>query len=468
MRFCWPAPPLRLGTRIAVVTLAAFLVIQAFNSALFLLIPPPRPPFYSSGWLIAKVEQAALEVFSAGDGRRVALCVQLEAKTRLHLRWQRTEPAAPELPGHIPPFLERVRSAIENNLKGKVKKVAVRGWPGPPGPGFHGHRHAPPPEFPGQPRAIPIGASEPDSLVPGIFEIAIQGPDGSWVIIEPEKMPFYATFLHPWFITALAAAVLISILSAYTAKRSLRPLDRLVGAAQAFGSTRKATPIDTGGLGEFRVIAQAMNEMQERIKRFLDERTEMLAAISHDLGTALTRMLLNVEGLAEDESKMKLIANVEEMEKMLSATLTFVRGDLKSEPAQLIDLAVQLISLCDMFSDRNRPAEYSGPDHLLAVCQPVATKRAFANLIDNAIKYGTCARVSLSRSGDRASIVYCGRRSWDSPGQSRTCISAVPALGQLAQPENRRHWFRACDCARHYSNARRGNYPLPTSTWDGV
>ena len=144
--------------------------------------------------------------------------------------------------------------------------------------------------------------------------------------------------------------------------------------------------------------------MQERIKRFLDERTHMLAAMSHDLRTGLTGLRLDAEEFAEGEAKDRLVAGMEEMERMISATLTFAGDELKSEPAQKIDLAALLISLCDSFSDRGFDAAYSGPDHLSATYQPVAIKRAFTNLIDNAIKYGGCARVTLLRSVDRATV----------------------------------------------------------------
>src|SRR5208337_1360189 len=195
-------------------------------------------------------------------------------------------------------------------------------------------------------------------------------------------------------------------------RKSLRPLDRLTAAARSFGRTRQAVPIDPAGLREFGVIARAMNEMQERIKLFLDERTHMLAAMSHDLRTGLTGLRLDAEELEESEARERVIAGVEEMERMISATLAFAGDDLKGEPTEMIDLAALLISLCDSFSDRNYAASYSGPNHLCALCQPVAIKRAFTNLIDNAIKYGGCARVELSHSADRAAISI----SDDGPG----------------------------------------------------
>ncbi len=136
--------------------------------------------------------------------------------------------------------------------------------------------------------------------------------------------------------------------------------------------------------------------MQSRIKHFLDERTQMLAAISHDLRTSLTRLRLEAEDLPESETKNRLIFDMSEMERMISATLTFAGDELKSEPQRRVDLAALLISLCDSFSDHGQPADYNGPNHAHLLCQPVAMKRAFDNLIGNAIKYGSRASVTLA------------------------------------------------------------------------
>ena len=255
-------------------------------------------------------------------------------------------------------------------------------------------------------------SSDQDFPIVGGFELAIQGLDGSWLIIEPEGTLSLSTRLRAYLFTLLGAAALAFLLSDLVAKRTLRPLDRLTGAARDFGRTRKAAPVDTAGLREFEVIALAINEMQERIKRFLDERTRMVATLSHDLRTNLTGLLLDAEDLPEGDTKKCLVAGIEDMERMISATLAFAGDELKGEPPQAVDLAALLISLCDNFSDRDCPASYSGPDHLSAICQPVAMKRAFANLIDNAIKYGGCARVQLSRLDRRAEITVAD----DGPG----------------------------------------------------
>ncbi len=253
-------------------------------------------------------------------------------------------------------------------------------------------------------------------------------------MIEPEGTQGYVAGLQPWLILFTCAIALISLLSTIIARETLSPLERLAESARKFGRTRKAAPIDTAGLHEFAVIAQAMNEMQDSIKRFIDERTHMLAALSHDLRTSLTGLLLDAETVSGGDGKERLVAGMEEMDRVISATLAFAGDDLKGEPAQMIDLAALLISLCDSFSDRNCSAGYSGPDHLFAMSQPVAIKRALTNLIDNAVKYGGCARVQLGLSADGAAISIAD----DGPGiPADKADLAFKPFGRLDYARNR-------------------------------
>jgi signal transduction histidine kinase len=405
MRLAGAGPRLRLGTRIAAMTLLALVAVEALNAVVFVLIPARVLRVYSAHWLIAKSEEAALAIFQADAKARDSLSARFGANNNLQIRWQQSWDAdAPESRQFLRPFLERVRMAMERDLKGKAGKVAVKGGLQLRGNIFHVDLLPQPPDFISRLGLGALRPEEADLPLVGPFQFAVQGLDGSWVIIEPQGMPSYWARVIPWFVTLLGVAAMISLFSAITAKRSLRPLERLAEAAENFGRTRQAAPIDPAGLREFEVIARAMNEMQARIKHFIDERTHMLAAMSHDLRTNLTGLRLDAEELAEGEAKDRLIAGMEEMERMISATLAFAGDDLKGEPTQMIDLAALLISVCDGFSDRNCSASYSGPDHLFAMCQPMAIKRAFTNLIDNAIKYGGCARVRLARSGDRAAI----------------------------------------------------------------
>ncbi len=435
MQFHEPRPRLRLGTRIAGTILLALIVMHLLYAVLFLLMPPRLLTTYSARWLAVKAQEATSLIFQEAAQARDARAARFGADNHLQIRWRRTWDEAKQEPQKgLRPFLERARASIERDLKGKVGKVAVKGALELHGNMFHVDVQPQPPDFLNR---LPLGPLEPqeaDLPILGLFELAIQGLDGSWITIEPAGTEGYAERLEPWLIVLTGAVALVSVLSTLIARKTLLPLERLAESARTFGRTRKAVPIDPAGLHEFEVIARAMNEMQESIKRFIDERTHMLAALSHDLRTGLTGLLLDAEVLTGGDSKDRLIAGLEEMERVISATLAFAGDDLKSEPAQMIDLAALLISLCDSFSDRNRPASYSGPDHLFAMCQPVAIKRALTNLIDNAVKYGGCARVQLVCAAGGATISI----SDDGPGiPADKADLAFKPFGRLDYARNR-------------------------------
>jgi signal transduction histidine kinase len=415
--------------------LAAILAVGALYAVLFLLMPARILTIYSAHWLVGKAEEATSVIFQEGAKARDARAARFGADNHLQIRWRRTwdepEPASEK---GLRPFLERARASIEHDLEGKVRKVAVRGVLELRGNMLHVDLQPQPPDFLHRLPLGPLGHGEADVPILGIFELAIQGLDESWIIIQPEGTQGYAERLRPFLILLIGAVSLVAFLSTVTARNTLRPLERLTEGARNFGRTRKAVPIDPAGLHEFEVVARAMNEMQESIKRFIDERTHMLAALSHDLRTNLTGLLLDAEEVTGGDSKDRLIAGIEEMERVISATLAFAGDDLKGEPAQMIDLAALLISLCDSFSDRNCPASYSGPDHLLAMCQPVAIKRALTNLIDNAVKYGGCARVQLALFADGATISI----SDDGPGiPADKADLAFKPFGRLDYARNR-------------------------------
>jgi len=404
-------PPLRLGTRIAVTTLVALLAVQALNSVVFFLMPRPPATVYSARWLIAQSEDAARAVFRADATERMRIAEEASKKTGLQIQWHPHGMAGPpDLPMDRRSFHDRVRATLERDLAGSVTRVTLFDRLGPFMHMREGREiHFVPPDFMTSLPSGPLQPEEVDFPFFGGFEIALAGSDGGVLTIAPDRPPRFAPFFEPRMASILGAILLVVVLSAVTARRVLAPLNRLVEAAQRLGRSRDPAPIETEGLNEFTVVAEAMNDMQARIKRFVDERTQMLAAISHDLRSSLTGLRLDAERLPDSETKEDLIAAMEEMERMISATLTFAGDDLKGERAERVDLAALLISLCDTCSDRGRPAEYEGPDHAFLICQPTAMKRAFANLIDNAVKYGGCADVRLAAASPGLSVTVADR-----------------------------------------------------------
>jgi signal transduction histidine kinase len=149
---------------------------------------------------------------------------------------------------------------------------------------------------------------------------------------------------------------------------------------------------------EFAAIHNAFETMQKRLKRFVDERTHTLAAISHDLRTPLTRLKLQAEFIADSELRQGMLANIDAMRDMLAETLSFAEGHASAGASARFDLASILISLCDEATDTGAEAEYDGPDHVTAFGKRTAIRRMFLNLIDNAVRYGAAAHVSLSEN----------------------------------------------------------------------
>ena len=195
----------------------------------------------------------------------------------------------------------------------------------------------------------------------------------------------------------------------WAAHRMTRPLRKFAYAADRLGVDVNAPPLPEKGSRELRNATRAFNQMQERLKRFIDDRTQMFAAISHDLRTSLTRLRLRSEFIEDDEQKAKALADLDEMEQMLSETLAFARDDSKTEATTKFDLGQLLHSLGDDLSDMGHSATYNGPAHAIFEGRPVALGRAFANLANNAVSYGQEVEIALSAAPDEVVVEFRDR-----------------------------------------------------------
>ena len=173
------------------------------------------------------------------------------------------------------------------------------------------------------------------------------------------------------------------------------PLTRVAQAAERVGVDINAPPLAERGPVQLQRVIRAFNDMQQRLRRFLTDRTLMLGAISHDLRTPLTRLRLRVETDRVVAQKEKMLRDIESMEGMLTSALLFIRGVDDAEAHDAVDLASLLQTACDMVSDLGGSVEYLGPARIRYDCKPQALLRAFTNVIRNAAKYGRRARVSL-------------------------------------------------------------------------
>jgi signal transduction histidine kinase len=159
------------------------------------------------------------------------------------------------------------------------------------------------------------------------------------------------------------------------------------------------------GPQELRTATTAFNRMQDRLRRFLEDRTQMLAAISHDLRAPLARLRLRSELVADGEQQRKMFDDLDVMNAMIDSALAFARDDSRQEPRRLVDLGVLVGDICEDVADAGGKASYLGPRGVDVPCRPTLVRRAVANLVDNAIKYGTAARVKIVRDSNRIVIV---------------------------------------------------------------
>jgi signal transduction histidine kinase len=214
------------------------------------------------------------------------------------------------------------------------------------------------------------------------------------------------TRLLLWWALSLIGAVPLSLL---VAQRLTAPIRRFSKAAEHLGLDIAASPVPERGPAELKSAAAAMNAMQRRITRFVDDRTQMLAAISHDLRTPISRLRLRAEALPEGGERPHMIADLKRIEQMIGATLDFARDASAAEARCRIDLASLLESLCQELADLGHDAVYRGPAYLAFSCRPVAVGRALRNILENAVEYGGNAAAELIDRGDAVEIVVRDR-----------------------------------------------------------
>jgi signal transduction histidine kinase len=202
----------------------------------------------------------------------------------------------------------------------------------------------------------------------------------------------------------LFLCVAVAAMSAWAVWRVIGPLRRLSEKADAFGRSISASRIDEQGPLEIRRAARAFNLMQERISRSIQDRTRMLAAISHDLRTPLTRMRLQLETGTVNSARSKLLRDVALMQSMVSSALVFLSGGFEQEEREWLDLGALLSTLCDEYEDGGATVSYQGPEQIRLFCQPNAITRALTNIVENGIHFGSSVIVTASADGDTIRI----------------------------------------------------------------
>jgi signal transduction histidine kinase len=266
------------------------------------------------------------------------------------------------------------------------------------------------------------------------FLVTVRLSDGTWLnllaayVEDIEFWPLRSVFILATMISLLAG------LSIWAIARLTAPLQAFAAAATRLGTDVNAEPIPERGPADVRGAVRAFNDMQTRLQRFIEDRTQMLAAVSHDLRTPITRLRLRAEYVESRSQRSKFLADLDEMEHMITGVLSFAKEDARSEPTVTVDLGAMVHSICDDLNDRGFDVSFDANRRLPYLCRPLSIRRCFTNLLNNALKYGERADVSLEVSAGNL-IVRIDDRGPGIPQELRE--DAFRPFYRLEQSRNR-------------------------------
>ena len=219
--------------------------------------------------------------------------------------------------------------------------------------------------------------------------------DGSWATFDSQLQPEAWTWPYRALLSGFILLLAVVLLAVIGVRWVTRPLKNFALAATELGKNIDRPPVPETGPQEVVQAARALNEMQARLSRYLHDRTRILAAMSHDLKTPITRMRLRAELLDEESVRDKFTRDLTELETMVSGTLDFMRGLETSESLQPIDMNALLESIQDDAQELGQSVEVTGSATRPYLGRPTAMKRCLSNLLENAIKYGGAAQVRV-------------------------------------------------------------------------
>jgi signal transduction histidine kinase len=254
-------------------------------------------------------------------------------------------------------------------------------------------------------------SSEDSDAYRHLLLASVQLPDASWVNFRLATFQTAPTE-HGVLASLSAMALGILLVSVVLVRSVTAPLRTLARAADRIGIDLAAPEVPQTGPREIQQTAKAFNRMQARIKRLISDRTQTLAAVSHDLKTPITRLRLRAEFVKDEELRQTIEGDLDEMERMIESTLAFLRGDATGEESKTVDIATILETVSDQLVDTGHDVDLAGLPHVSVCCKPLAIKRALSNLVENAVKYGRRARVNLAERGDEIVITIAD----DGPG----------------------------------------------------
>lgn len=216
------------------------------------------------------------------------------------------------------------------------------------------------------------------------------------ITMDRKRLASSTTYI--FILWMVGTALILTIIAVIFLRNQIRPIVQLARAAEQFGLGQDVQEYSPRGASEVRRAGRAFQTMADRVRRAVQSRTEMLAGISHDLRTPLTRMKLEIEmGTIDTATREALGGDIEEMRHMIDEYLDFARGDA-GENMEPVDIAALLTDIAESYQRQQRPVELAPLESVQLMVRPQAMRRCLQNIIENALRYGKTAQLSLEVS----------------------------------------------------------------------
>jgi two-component system, OmpR family, sensor kinase len=256
---------------------------------------------------------------------------------------------------------------------------------------------------------------------PHVALVSLRLPDNSWINVSVFAVGRPRTSGHGTIISTTLMAFGVILLSVLIARWLTRPIRTVSAAVRSLSPDGPPVTVRETGPEEVRDLAKAFNDMQRRIADLIARRTQSLAAVSHDLRTPLTRLKLRTEDLADEGLKATITADIGEMEQMIDATLSYLRGDETVEVRRPLDLTALLGTIVNDARDAGADVTLEAGSHIVIDGRLIGLKRAFSNLINNAVRFGSKVTVSATPNERSVTVVI----EDDGPGIPEDQMTAV-------------------------------------------
>lgn len=237
------------------------------------------------------------------------------------------------------------------------------------------------------------------------MQVAVPIEDGQWLTFTTVLPESGGAFSLRFLISMGIMTLITLVVAIWVVRRVTAPLTALGQAAQRLGEDLNTPPMPETGTVETQQAAHAFNVMQSRLRRMIEDRSQMLAAISHDFRTPLTLLRLRVENVDDPVERERMLSTLADLDAMVAATLAFASDGARQAPRRPTDLTALLASIVDDLADGGLAVRMEDAPPVVLDCDPASLKRALTNLIDNAVKYGGSAVVTIGSTAQGIEIV---------------------------------------------------------------